>query len=145
MMDDRYLDEEVAEERRLEWQRRMSQPNPEQYIVMAMDGDQFCGFACVYLNHHPEWGALLDNLHVLPAWKRRGIARELIRRTARWVKAHTPNDTYYLLVLKGNKDAIAFYDRMGGKNVKELLFDVPYDRKEPVYLYLWDDWDVLLD
>lgn len=144
MMDDRYLDEDIVEERLAEWQKRMNSPNPDQHIVMAMDGDQCCGFACVYLRYDPEWGALLDNLHVLPGWQRRGIARELVRRTAAWVHENTPEAKYHLLVLAGNANAIRFYDRIGGKNVKKLFYDVPYDRKEPVYLYVWEDWEVLL-
>ncbi|PHN03505.1 GNAT family N-acetyltransferase [Flavilitoribacter nigricans] len=144
MMSDRYLDEDISAERQAEWQKRMAQPNPEQYILLAMDGEEICGFACVYLNHDPEWGALLDNLHVLPNWQRRGIARQLIYRTAAWVREKTPAAKYHLLVLAGNHNAIKFYDSMGGKNVKKLFYDVPYDRKEPVYLYVWDDWDRLL-
>lgn len=139
MFSDEYLDGNIAEERLGEWQKRLRTANPNQHIVMAMDGDQFCGFACVYLNHDPQWGALLDNLHVLPDWKRRGIARELMRRTAAWVYEKVPDSNYYLLVLAGNTGAIQFYDRMGGKNVKTMQYEVPYNRKEPVHLYLWDD------
>lgn len=145
MMSDRYLDEDIAEERLAEWQKRMSQPNPDQYILLAMEEEQLCGFACVYLHYDPEWGALLDNLHVLPNWQRQGIARELVIRTAAWVREQTPEAKYHLLVLAGNERAIKFYDRMGGKNVEKLFYEVPYDRKEPVYLYVWEDWSLLLD
>lgn len=144
MMDDRYLDEDIREERLAEWRKRMSSPNPEQHIVLAIDGEQICGFGCVYLNRDPEWGALLDNLHVLPDWQGRGIARELMQRTGAWVQSQTPDSSYYLYVLAGNQKAIGFYDRMGGRNVKRLLHPVPYDREEPVYLYVWENWRDLL-
>lgn len=143
MFSDEYLDHDVDEDRIKVWKKRMNEPSPEQYVLLAVDGDELCGFACVYLHYDPEWGAYLDNLHVTPDHQRQGIARELVGRTAAWVYEHTPEAKYHLLVLAGNTKAIAFYERIGGKNVKTLPFDVPYDRKEPVHLYVWDDLKTL--
>lgn len=144
MMSDRYLDEDIEAERLSVWKKRMSQPDPSQYIVLAEDKGQLCGFACVYLNHDPVWGALLDNLHVSPYRQRQGIARELVRRTAAWVQEKTPDSKYHLTVLAGNSNAIKAYERLGGKRVKTFLHAVPYDREELVHLYVWEDLKTLL-
>lgn len=136
---DQFLDEEVEADRLEVWTKRYATPNPAQYTLLAEEGGQLCGFACVFLHYDPEWGVLLDNLHVAPEWKGQGVGRELMQRTAAWAKEQAPDEAYHLLVLAANEAAIKFYDRMGGRRVKSLWYPVPYQSKAEVYLYVWEN------
>ena len=139
ILSDQYLDHEIEAERLDVWTKRMKTPNEEQYIVIAFDGDTPCGFGCVFLHHDPEYGALLDNLHVAYEWKGKGIGRVLMQKTAAWVKQQAPDEKYYLMVWKDNLDAIRFYERMGGKRVKTFPYKISDDRYADVHVYLWED------
>lgn len=141
---DKFLDEEVEEERLQVWTKRYSAPNPNQYNLLALDGDQLCGFGCIFLHYDAEWGTLLDNLHVAPEYKGHGIGRELMRRTASWAYERAPEEFYHLMVLATNTPAIQFYERMGGRRVKSLLYPVPYDSQTEVHLYVWEDYQALI-
>ena len=48
------------------------------------------GFVCAYGTHDPQWGSLIDNLHVLAAHKRTGIGATLMRRAGAWLSVHHP-------------------------------------------------------
>ena len=127
---DQYLDEEVEGERLAVWQKRLQQPTPDQYILLAMD--------------HAQWGALLDNLHVIAERKGQGIGRELMRRTAAWVFQQKPNANYHLSVLASNTPAIAFYEKMGGERVETTLYPIPGNQQTEIHFYLWEDCQQLI-
>lgn len=141
---DQYLDEDIAAERLAVWTERMEHPKPNQHVILATDVGQPCGFACTYLDHDPEWGSLLDNLHVAFAWKGHGLGRELMRRSAEWVNGQKPGSCFHLYVLADNTPAMHMYEHVGGKRMKTELHTVPYGREAEVYLYVWEDCRVLL-
>jgi hypothetical protein len=43
---DEYLDGDLAEERLRVWEQRLSTPAPNQFVVLAFEGDDLIGFAC---------------------------------------------------------------------------------------------------
>jgi hypothetical protein len=67
-----YLNHEVEQDRLKVWRERLEHPKDNQYILLAEDNNIICGLACVYANHDPVWGSLLDNLHVLSTYKGQG-------------------------------------------------------------------------
>ncbi len=140
-----YLEHEVRTDRLQVWTDRMKEPAANQYVVLAKEGDQLCGFSCVYLNRHEKWGALLDNLHVLQAYKGKGIGRELMQEAARWVLAEQPHSMMYLWVLASNEGASTFYQQIGGEMVEKTQMDNPGGGSSNVLRYVWSDLDRLIN
>lgn len=141
---DQYLDYEVQAERLAVWQKRMADPSPLQQVVLAEENGHLCGFSCVYLAEDELWGALLDNLHVSPAYMGKGIGRKLMQEAARWVQSQDPASTMYLWVLASNKNACRFYERIGGEKVEETNMDNPGGGASMVWRYVWRDLERLI-
>jgi len=135
---DEYLDHEVDEERKLVWNRRFEIDNPLQKVLLAYDGSNLlCGFSCVYLDHHKNWGAYLDNLHVKPSHQRKGVGKALMKASAQLVINHNPGSYLYLHVLVDNKLALKFYENIGGKKIGTYEVDLPWGARGEVSDYLW--------
>lgn len=134
---DHYLDGPVFEERLKVWQERFEKPNPKQKILLAKDADHLCGFICYYLDHHPDYGALIDNLHVKPAFQGNGIGKTLMQKAAINIAQNQEPDHYYLYVLVKNSSAIDFYKRLGGRIDGLELFKNPDGEQSEVYRVIW--------
>ena len=115
ILTDQYLDHDIQEDRLSEWRSRMQITNPERYTLLAESEGQLCGFACTFLNHDPEWGAYMDNLHVLAKFQGKGIGRRLIQKSAQWVFEQTPDSLFYLWVWAKNTAAKGFYESIGAE------------------------------
>src|SRR5262249_52011351 len=76
---------------------------------------ELLGFAHVILDADPQFGALVDNLHVRHDAQRLGIGRHLMTRVAESVIAARPASGIYLSVLRQNTRAQAFYRSLGGE------------------------------
>jgi GNAT superfamily N-acetyltransferase len=117
----------------------MNDSDPERRVVLkalARDG-QLVGFACVLLDADPGWGALLDNLHVTPELKRRGIGRELFEAARQWVAMRAPGTPMHLTVIEANRDACLFYERVGGTLVERVTKEVVPGTYLVVLRYQW--------
>ena len=134
IMPDHFLDDEVVAERLDVWQERFAERPPNRQIIVADDGDQLVGFACVLTGSDPVYGALLDNLHVDSAYKGRGIGQALIRQAANWVQQREPTSPFYLWVYEQNHPARAFYDRLGAINQEAVRGEHGI-----VLRYVWPD------
>lgn len=97
------------------------------------------------LDEDPEWGALLDNLHVTYQLKRSGIGRRLLTAAARELTRCRPTDTrVYLWVLDQNTAAQAFYRACGGGDVEISLHrPVPGGSTVLAHRMVWSDAAVL--
>lgn len=116
IMPDSFLDNEAETERLNEWRERFDEQPADRQIIVAEDGEQFAGFASVFTDSDPVYGALLDNLHVASAYKGRGIGRSLIKQAAGWVQQQNPASPFYLWVYEQNHPARAFYNGLGAVN-----------------------------
>ena len=117
----------------------MRAPSPERRSVFkAVANDVLLGFACVLLDAEPQWGALLDNLHVTPAMKRQGIGRHLFEHAHRWVDATAPGTSLHLTVIEANVDARSFYDRLGGTVVERMRKEVNPGTELTILRYRWE-------
>jgi len=141
---DQYLDEVAPQERLVTWTNRLNTPSDKQWVLLAEENNELLGFACVYLDHDDQWGALLDNLHVRGDHKGKGIGRQLFQRAQLWVKEQRPGQPMYLFVLADNQPAIAAYSNWGGQLVEkltepiEMIVDVEPDGSElEAYRYVW--------
>lgn len=143
IFNDSYLDHDVLKDRLEVWKRRFENPSKEQFVILAKDDDLLCGFGCVYLNHHQQYGALLDNLHVHRDWQGRGIGEELVKRCTRWVQEQAPHSPLYLWVLKENRIALAFYEKLGGKQVENIIENNPGGGTAEIVRIFWEDLAVI--
>ena len=90
---DSYLDGDVAEDRLRVWSERLAVATSETaHTVVAEDDDGLVGFTHVVFDADPQWGALLDNLHVRYASKRQGVGSELVARSGRFRQQQQKND-----------------------------------------------------
>ena len=113
---DAFLDDELPDERIRVWRARLGEPAPNQLVRLAYDGASLVGFVCTYAAHDPEWGSLIDNLHVAREAKRGGVGTSLMRQAGAWLETRDPHSGVYLFVLEVNAPARHFYERLGGRN-----------------------------
>ena len=113
---DAFLDGDLDSERLLVWRARLEDPPGNQLVRLAVAGAELAGFVCAYGAHDPEWGSLIDNLHVAHASKRSGIGASLMRQAGAWLASRHPDLGVHLFVLEVNTSARRFYERLGGRN-----------------------------
>ena len=97
------------------WTERLAVSDPRTRTILALRDGALAGFAHTELGASPEWGALLDNLHVAYEMKRQGVGTRLLALTARAVLDAAPGSGLYLWVLEQNTAARAFYAALGGE------------------------------
>jgi len=120
---DAFLDGDVRADRLTVWSARLRAPDPDSRTIIAEDGEGPVAFAHTVFEDDPSWGALVDNLHVTHARKRRGIGSRLLGLTARAVLERGTG--FYLWVLEQNHDARAFYEARGGRCVERAPVPPP--------------------
>ena len=136
----------VVENRRQMWEERMEVPDGDGRLVLkAMDGHVLAGFTCVVRDADPAWGPLLDNLHVKPALKGRGIGWMLFKASLKWSAAAAPGQPMHLWVIEGNAGARAFYDRQGGAVTDRRIVEVIAGTYLPALRYVWTCPERILD
>jgi GNAT superfamily N-acetyltransferase len=112
---DDFLADTVVANRRELWRTRFSEiDRQDQVILVGEEHGEIQAFACAFLDADPEWGTLLDNLHVLPGLKGRGLGRQLISAVAENIRRHGLHSMLHLWVYEQNVQARGFYERLGG-------------------------------
>ena len=106
-------------------------------IVLVAEQGSLVGFAAVWCRPTP----FIDNLHVRPSHRSKKIGSDLIKTLARELidKGHK---TGYLWVFEGNKNAIRFYERLGGiqkEQAKKTVFGFEILSRK----IQWDDLAVI--
>jgi ribosomal protein S18 acetylase RimI-like enzyme len=135
-----FLDNFAEDDRRVVWRDRLSDPNSETRLVrVAVGGTTIAGFVCVFLDHDERWGALLDNVHVRPDLKGRGVGRQLMAQAASWVIDRRPASSLHLWVFEDNHSARAFYERFGGTSVERSVHHAADGNGVPAICYVWED------
>ena len=89
--------------------------------MLAEDESGLIGFVHTVFDEDPTWGALLDNIHVAHARKRRGVGSGLLARIAEAVAARPHRTGLYLWVNEQNMDAQAFYEAHGARRVERAM------------------------
>lgn len=139
-LSDEYLDERVFADRLSLWSEKLSSADSDSVLVLLASRDaEPIGFVCVILDEDQTWGALLDNLHVLPAWKGRGLGRRLMVEAARWVASRRPGSPLHLWVIEENEEARSFYERLAGRPLDRKLWIAPDGRGLGLVRYVWND------
>lgn len=141
---DAYLDGDVVADRRAVWTRRLGAPEPTDVTLVADQGGSIVGFAHTILDDDPEWGALVDNLHVVHHAKGGGIGTQLMARSAEAVLARGRCPRLYLWVLEDNVAAQAFYRARGGRPADREVSEPPGGGSVVGIRYVWPDPATLL-
>jgi ribosomal protein S18 acetylase RimI-like enzyme len=136
---DSYLDGDVLTDRHEVWTARLTDRLPSQRTIVAVHDGIVVGFAHTIFDDDPDWGALLDNLHVSHGLMRRGVGRRLMGHSAQVVVTRVPSTGLYLWVLEQNRAAQAFYDALGGRCVERGLATEPGGGRPPRLRYVWTD------
>ena len=145
IFNDDYLDHEVMNDRIDVWQRRFDTPTVNQHVVLAQDHQLLCGFGCIFKEHDPVYGALLDNLHVHPDWQGRGIGKELMKRCSQWLIDQDPNAKLYLWVLQDHSNARQFYERLGGEAQDCIVEHNPGGGSSEILRIVWSNPELLVN
>jgi GNAT superfamily N-acetyltransferase len=143
ILSDQFIDEEMANMMAQKWQSRFDQPAENQRIIIAEKEGIPAGFVCLYFHDHPQYGTLIDNLHVIPAFKGLGLGARLMREAASLVQSETGDQHYYLWVLEKNLPSRQFYEHIGGQNAESTLHQMPDGQEHLVYRYVWKDFERL--
>jgi GNAT superfamily N-acetyltransferase len=115
ILGDDFLDDTVVANRRELWRARFGEiGRTDQLILVGEEHGEIQAFACAFLDADPEWGTLLDNLHVLPGLKGKGLGRQLISAVAENIRRHGLHSMLHLWVYEQNVQARGFYERLGG-------------------------------
>lgn len=135
---DDYLENQAPIDIAETWTDRFKDHSGTLTIVATLD-DTVSGFSHVVIDKDPEWGTLLDNLHVHPEMKGTGIGRALMAETSRQLLASATTPRMHLWVLEANHRARRFYDALGGETTASLVDDVHHGIELPVLRYSWPD------
>lgn len=121
---DSFLDGDVVADRRSVWSARLAAPANCETVLAEHEG-RLMGFVHVVFDDDPEWGSLVDNLHVVHDQHRMGIGTRLLGRAALAVGERATSDAMYLWVLRQNTAAQGFYRRCGAVSVETAAVPPP--------------------
>lgn len=133
-----FFGDTLDDDRRAVWSARLDVPGDSATIVAECSGSMV-GFVHVILSGDPEWGALVDNLHVRHDFQRRAVASRLMGRAASFVEASRPGSGVYLWVLDQNVGAQAFYRSIGGRAADRRALDPPALAGVDGIRFVWPD------
>ncbi len=139
-----FLDGPVIANRLQVWQERFGETAPHnQYILVSEHESAVQGFACAYLDADPQWGTLLDNLHVELGSRGRGLGARLMARVAQKIGRDGLTPTMHLWVYEQNVEARRFYERLGGIPADWVAESGPDGSRVNAVRYAWRQLEVL--
>ncbi len=141
---DEFLDADLIANREALWHKRLSELSDLTFGFVAREGGQPVGFVFVYGRRDEKWGSLIENLHVQPALKGKGIGRKLLPAIAERCNLLAPDEGMYLHVYEKNVAACGFYDSIGGKPALREVCPVPGGGTAAELTYIWDTPAALL-
>ncbi|HXP64239.1 MAG TPA: GNAT family N-acetyltransferase [Steroidobacteraceae bacterium] len=140
ILSDDFLQGPLAENRRMLWRARLSESvSGDQFVLVDEQEGAIRGFACAFLRADPEWDCLLDNLHVLPDLKGRGLGRHLMGAVARRVLHANSAGRLHLWAYELNLGARRFYERLGGAITARVTEPAPDGSEVNALRYCWSD------
>ena len=144
IMGDHYLDHLVDQDRLDTWQERFTRPIPGQHILLAEADGRLIGFCCLQIDEDPDFGTLIDNLHVANISRGKGVGGILLRKAAAIVQSEANARKMYLWVYDSNRNARAAYERLGAQLVETI--EKPNEEGTPKLIcrYAWDGLSPLL-
>lgn len=139
VLSEEYLSEDIVTDRVAFWSNRLEMPAAGLRVIVAEQNHQLLGFACFVLDNDPEWGTLLDNLHVPPALKRIGIGTLLMAEVGRICLEQANHHGLYLWVLEPNANAQKFYKTLGASHAGSDVWHPPGGGQVPKFRFAWQN------
>ena len=141
-LSDDFLSGPIVEDRKALWEQRMSDPQPNEWMILAEDDSGLVGFACAIGDHDERLGTYLNNIHVRGTSQGDGVGKALLARVAQWSAERYPASGLYLGVLEQNARAQRFYQRHGASDAGGETWDPPGGGSAPVRTYTWSRSDL---
>lgn len=138
ILSDEYLAKNVLKNRLETWKLRFDNPSINQLIILAEENHTLVGFVCIFGNQDTEFGSLIDNLHVKPDFKGKGIGKKLLIKASDLIFENYKTKLMHLWVFEANTSAIGFYKNCGGKNVERSLRDNPDGTQSYCFRMIWE-------
>ena len=144
---DGFLEGPVVADRQALWRERLADPGEAdgRFVLLAEQGGDLHAFVCAILDADPTWGALLDNLHVVPGSQGKGLGRILMTEAAIWIRRQRPRSRLHLWVFERNAAARRFYDRLGGAVIDRRAIPSPDGHLVDSVRYGWTDLSPLVE
>ena len=140
VLDPEFLSGPIEADRHAIWSERLETPDPKRTILIGEGSDSAAvGFGCAYRDISPAWGSWIDNLHVRPDLRGRGIGRHIIEAVARRIEADAATRGLHLWVFEANEAALRFYLRLGGEVVEHGSSQIPAARGAIILRVFWRD------
>ena len=137
MLRDDFLDGDLVRNRLALWTKRLG-PVPEGHFgYVAHTADEPTGFAFAFGAHDPEWGTQIDNLHVLPSERGRGLGKQLLLNLVTQASLTYPDEGLYLWVYEKNDNARRFYEALHGEAVGRVVIEAPGGGELAEWRYVW--------
>ena len=139
ILSDEFLDGPLLADRQALWRARFAEVNrTEQIVLVDEETGKIQGFACAFLDADPDWGTLLDNLHVVPECKGKGLGRQLMAEVVNQI-LKLDRTRLHLWAFEQNHAARRFYERLGGVVTSSHAESAPDGREVNAVRYCWSD------
>lgn len=139
ILDPEFLTEPVDADRLEFWTDRLSKADARLHVTLAFENDAPAAFICVLTDEDPVWGGRVDNLHVSPGLRGRGIGERLLRQAAGELEREGTSPGLHLWVFESNLKARRFYERLGANAVESARSQIPSARGQAVLRLHWPD------
>jgi GNAT superfamily N-acetyltransferase len=139
ILSDNYLDNEADNDRLNTWLHRLSEPEKNQIITVAIFNKDIVGFCCTILNDDLLFGSLIDNLHVSTIMQKTGIGKMLIKDVVNVIIEKALSRKMYLWVYEANSNARRAYEHLGGVDFETLIKTGNDGTNVRTCRYIWDD------
>lgn len=126
------------------WTALLNEHGPNRQVVVAEVDGTLAGFGLFGAGDAATFGTSgeIKYLYVAARCQRHGIGRALLGTMAERL-ASVGYGSAALAVVRGNVQAVAFYERMGGRHVGDFMDPGPLWRSDNM-LYRWDDLPALI-
>jgi ribosomal protein S18 acetylase RimI-like enzyme len=136
IVSDAYLDGPVVVERQAYWRKRISDDTA--IVVLIADvGGTAAGFIAWVGGADPQFGGIIDNFHMLPTAKGKGVGRKLFDAVWHLSATQRPGEALFLWVLEANEAARAAYVRLGGTEADRSLRPTGDGGRVPAVRVVW--------
>jgi len=100
--------------------------HPDSAVLLATDSGHTIGIATTRIDRNLKFGrcGLVEHLYVLPEWRRRGVAAELLQAASDWSSAQSCRGLLVTFPQQGKEaeSLIGYYTRRGFEQVGAHLF-----------------------
>jgi len=136
IVSDAYLDGPVIAERQSWWRKRLAE-DATIVVLIAEAGGGAAGFIAWVGGADSQFGGIIDNFHMLPTAKGKGVGRKLFDTVRHLSATQRPGEALFLWVLEANAAARAAYARLGGTEADRAIRQTGDGGQVPAVRVIW--------